>query len=77
MTRARELLLDPYSRLSRILPDWARALLLGVSRHQLWEMGYRRFLGRLAEAPGSFSYQEGPLPPGTMTSRELADTEDD
>ena len=27
--------------------------------------------------PGSFSYQEGPLPLGTMTSRELADTEDD
>ena len=27
--------------------------------------------------PGSFSYQEGPIPPGTMTSRELADTEDD
>ena len=26
---------------------------------------------------GSFSYQEGPLPPGTMTSREIADTEDD
>ena len=26
---------------------------------------------------GSFSYQEGPIPPGTMTSRELADTEDD
>ena len=26
---------------------------------------------------GSFSYQDGPLPPGTMTSRELADTEDD
>lgn len=26
---------------------------------------------------GSFSYQVGPIPPGTMTSRELADTEDD
>ena len=26
---------------------------------------------------GSFSYQDGSLPPGTMTSRELADTEDD
>lgn len=26
---------------------------------------------------GSFSYQDGPIPPGTMTSRELADTEDD
>lgn len=26
---------------------------------------------------GSFSYQGGPIPPGTMTSRELADTEDD
>ena len=53
MTRVRDLLLDPYSRLSRILPDWARALLLGVSRHQLWEMDYRRFLGRLAEAPSN------------------------
>ena len=27
--------------------------------------------------PGSFSYQDGPIPPGTMTSQELADTEDD
>ena len=27
--------------------------------------------------PGCFSYQEGPLPLGTMTSRELADTEGD
>ena len=27
--------------------------------------------------PGSFSYQEGPIPPCTMTTRELADTEDD
>lgn len=26
---------------------------------------------------GSASYQDGPIPPGTMTSRELADTEDD
>ena len=26
---------------------------------------------------GSFSYQEGPLPLGTMTSREIAETEDD
>ena len=26
---------------------------------------------------GSFSYQDGPIPPGTMTSRELAETEDD
>ena len=26
---------------------------------------------------GSFSYQDGPLPPGTMTSREIAETEDD
>ena len=25
----------------------------------------------------SYSYQDGPIPPGTMTSRELADTEDD
>ena len=53
MTRVRDLLLDPYSRLSRILPDWARALLLGVSRHRLWEMDYQRFLGRLAGAPSS------------------------
>ena len=30
-----------------------------------------------AALSGSFSYQEGPLPLGTMTSRELADTEDD
>ena len=31
-----------------------------------------------APAPsGSFSYQDGPIPPGTMTSRELAETEDD
>ena len=51
--RVRDLLLDPYSRLSRILPDWARALLLGVSMRQLWEMDYRRFLGRLAEAPSN------------------------
>ena len=27
--------------------------------------------------PGSFSYQDGPIPPGPMTTRELADTEDD
>lgn len=26
---------------------------------------------------GSFSYQVGPIPPGTMTSQELAETEDD
>ena len=26
---------------------------------------------------GSFSYQDGPIPPGTMTSREFAETEDD
>lgn len=26
---------------------------------------------------GSFSYQVGPIPPGTLTSRELAETEDD
>lgn len=26
---------------------------------------------------GSFSYQDGLIPPGTMTTRELADTEDD
>lgn len=56
---ARDLLLDPYSRLSRILPNWARALLLGVSRHRLWEMDYRRFLDRLAEAP---SMGIGPTP---------------
>ena len=31
-----------------------------------------------APAPsGSFSYQDGPIPPGTMTPRELAETEDD
>ena len=53
MTRVRELLLDPYSRLSRILPNWARALLLGVSMHRLWEMDYRRFLDRLSEAPSN------------------------
>ena len=53
MTRVRELLLDPRSRLSRILPNRARALLLGVSMHQLWEMDYRRFLGLLAGFPGS------------------------
>ena len=26
---------------------------------------------------GSFSYQGGPIPPGTMTSQELSETEDD
>ena len=51
--RVRDLLLDPYSRLSRTLPDWARALLLGVSMQRLWEMDYRRFLDRLAEAPSN------------------------
>ena len=25
----------------------------------------------------SYSYQDGPIPPGTMTARELAETEDD
>ena len=30
-----------------------------------------------AALSGSFSYQDGPIPPGTMTTRELAETEDD
>lgn len=37
-------------------------------------------LDRPAPGPtpsGSFSYQDGPIAPGTLTSRELAETEDD
>lgn len=45
---------------------------------QAARLSHRRLQVEDTPAPhGSFSYQGGPIPPGTMTTRELADTEDD